>query len=145
MLRLLSIAALTAVTVTTAAAQNLSAIKARQDILDSFGKVTKEPGGMLKGEVPFDLAKVKAALKTYQEGVAKLPALFPDDARTGGETEALPVIWERKKDFEDRFAALAAKAKAAEVSITDEVSFASEFPQVVSNCGGCHKIYREKK
>ena len=59
--------------------------------------------------------------------------------------EALPVIWEKKKDFDDRFAKLVADAKAAQTAITDEKSFKAKFPDVAGNCGGCHKIYREQK
>jgi cytochrome c556 len=128
-----------------AAAQNLDAIKARKELLKGMGKPTKEAGAMLKGEAPFDLAKVQAALKTYVENAPKLPGLFPEDSKKGGETEALPVIWEKKKDFEDRFAKLVADAKAAQTAITDEKSFKAKFPDVAGNCGGCHKIYREQK
>lgn len=128
-----------------ATAQNLDAIKQRKELLKAMGKATKPVGAMLKGEAPFDLKVVQAALKTYQENAPKLPAQFPDDSKTGGETEALPVIWEKKKDFEDRYAKLAADAKKAEGEITDEASFQAFFPDVAGNCGGCHKIYREKK
>ena len=128
-----------------AAAQNLDAIKQRKEILKGMGKATKPVGAMLKGAEPFDLKAVQAALKLYQESAPKLPPLFPDDSKTGGETEALPAIWENKKDVEDRFAKLAADAKAAEPKITDEISFQEEFPKVVANCGGCHKKYREDK
>lgn len=128
-----------------AAAQNVEAIKARQELLKAIGKATKPVGAMLKGEAPFDLAVVQTALKTYVENGSKLPALFPDDSKTGAETEALPVIWEKKKDFEDRFGKLVSDAKAAQAAITDEASFKANFPNVVGNCGGCHKIFREKK
>lgn len=130
---------------TAAWSQNLEPIKERQKILKSFGDATKSPGKMLKNEEPFDLAKVQAALKTYKEGVPKLPALFPADSKTGGDTEALPEIWEKKADFEQRYKKLGEDAAKAEAAITDEISFLEEFPKVVSNCGACHKIYREKK
>lgn len=51
----------------TAVAQDLDMIKARRELLKSMGKATKEPSLMLKGEAEFDLAKVQAALQTYQE------------------------------------------------------------------------------
>ncbi|MDX2288381.1 MAG: cytochrome c [Hyphomicrobiaceae bacterium] len=128
-----------------AIAQNLDAIKARKEAFKAMGKVTKEPGQMLKSEIPFDLAKVTAALDAYIEASGKLPALFSDDAKTGGETEALPVIWEKKDEFVGRFAKLAEDAKAAKTAITDEFTFQETFPKVVGSCGGCHKIFREAK
>ena len=85
------------------------------------------------------------ALATYKANAPKIAKLFPDDSKTGGETEALPVLWDNKDDVAKRFEKLAADAAAAEGKITDEFSFQEEFPKVAGNCGGCHKQYREKK
>ncbi len=126
-------------------AQNVEVIKERKALLKEMGKATKDPGDMLKGAVPFDLAAVKAALAKYQENAPKIAKLFPDDSKTGGETEALPALWENKDDVMKRFEKLAADAKAAEGAITDEFTFIDEFPKVAGNCGGCHKKYREDK
>ncbi|NJM55274.1 MAG: cytochrome c [Verrucomicrobiae bacterium] len=129
-----------------ASAQNIDAIKARKEILKSFGAANKDPGAMAKGEVKFDLAKVKAALAAFQAGAPKLAPLFGDDAKTGGETEALPAIWANKKDFDERFVKLAAAAKAAEGTITDELEFTEAWPKLISeNCSSCHKLYRKPK
>ena len=100
---------------------------------------------MYKGEADFDLSKVQVALKVIQEKAAILPKLFPDDSKTGGDTEALPKIWEDKADFEGRFLKLAEAAKAAEGDITDEDSFPDAWKTVVGNCSGCHKQYRKPK
>ena len=137
------LAATTAFAATAASAQNLEAIKERKELLKEMGKATKDPGDMLKQAIPFDLAKVKAALAKYQENSPKIAKLFPDDSKTGGKTEALPAIWENKQDFEQRFEKLATEAKAAEGKITDEFSFMEEFPKVVGNCSSCHKKYRQ--
>lgn len=145
MLRVLSVLTLLAVAATAVFAQNVAVIKERKAALKAMGDATKEPGKMLKGEMPFDLAKVKVALKTYQEKAPLLPDMFPEDSKKGEDTEALPKIWQNKKDFSDRFMKLAADAKAAEPAITDEISFTEEFPKVVGSCGGCHKQYRLKK
>lgn len=131
-------------------AQNVDAIKKRQEILSAMGKATKPVGAMLKGQAPFDLAVVQKALKLYEESAPKLPPLFPDDSKTGKghedhETEALPELWANKKDFEERYAKLAADAKAAQSTITDEISFQETFPKVAGNCGGCHKKYRKEQ
>ena len=71
--------------------------------------------------------------------------MYPETAKTGGDTEALPAIWDNKSDFEGRYTKLASDAKAASAPIKNEISFAEEFPKVASRCGGCHKLYREKK
>lgn len=140
-----SLAALAAAPLSIAHAQNVEVIKERKALLKEMGKATKDPGAMLKQEVPFDLAAVKAALATYKANAPKIAKLFPDDSKTGGETEALPALWDNKDDVAKRFEKLAADAAAAEGKITDEFSFQEEFPKVAGNCGGCHKQYREKK
>ncbi len=146
MLRLLSVAALIAVGATAVAAQNLEVIKARKEILKGFGAAAKDPGAMMKGEAKFDLAKVQAALKTFQEGAAKLPAMFPDDSKTGGETEALPEIWTKKADFDERFKRLASASADAAGKITDELAFQDVWPKLLGdNCSSCHKVYRKPK
>lgn len=129
---------------TAAAAQNIEVITARQEIYKGFGRATKPVGQMLKGDIPFDAAVVKATLTTISDGAKKLPALFPDDSKTGHETEAKPEIWAHKDDFNARFTKLGADADAAMASITDEASFKAAMPKLLGNCGGCHKEYREK-
>ena len=142
MLRIAATVCALAVGATVVYAQS-AAIGARQEILKSFGGAMKEPGGMAKGAVPFDLAKVQASLKVLSDGAPKLKGLFPDDSKEGGNTAALPAIWEKKADFTGRFDKLAADATAAAAAITDEASFKAEFPKIGANCGGCHKEYRK--
>ena len=145
MLRLLSAAVFIVLGASAVAAQNVSIIKERKKHYEAMGKSVKEPTAMYKGEEEFDLAKVQAALKVIQEKAAILPKLFPDDAKTGAETEALPIIWEEKADFEGRFPKLADAAKAAEGTITDEETFPDAWKDVVGNRSGCHKKYRKPK
>ena len=128
-----------------ALAQNTAVIKERQSLLEAMGKAAKDPGMMMKGEEDFDLAKIKGSLKVYQNNASKLGELFPDDSKTGEKTEALPVIWDEKKDFTDRFLKLVADAKAADGAITDAATFEGEWPKVMGNCSSCHKKYRKPK
>ena len=58
---------------------------------------------MLKGEAPYDNAVVQKSLATIADGSKKLPVLFPDTSKTGGDTAALPKIWEDKAAFDDPF------------------------------------------
>lgn len=131
--------------ITGAVAQNVDVIKERKELLSQMGKAAKEPGKMMKQEVPFDEAKVQAALDTIIANASKLPELFPEDSKTGGETEALPAIWENKDDVVQRYEKLVADAKAAKVAVGDEFEFMETWPKVAGNCSGCHKKYRLKK
>ena len=97
---------------------------------------------MLKGEAPFDLAAVQASLKTMVDAAAKMPALFPDDSKTGGDTRALPAIWADKADLNARYAKLGQDATNALAAIKDQASFAATMPPIFKNCGGCHEKYR---
>jgi cytochrome c556 len=142
MKRLLIAAAIAALGTTAVLAADSPAIKQRKDILKGFGAAAKDPGAMLRGEAKFELAKAQAALKTFQEGAAKLKGLFPPDSKVGGETQALPVIWEKKADFDGLWEKLGKDATAAAAAIKDEASFKAEFGKVLANCGGCHKVYR---
>jgi cytochrome c556 len=128
-----------------AQAQNVKLIEERQSHLEAMGKSVKQPGAAFRGDEAFDLAKVQAALKTIEEKTTLLPALFPDDSKTGADTEALPKIWDNKADFEGRFKKLNEAAKAAQSSITDEETFRAQWKEFMGNCGGCHKEYRKPK
>jgi cytochrome c556 len=146
MLRILGLAAAVGLATTVAYAQTVDpTIPARKDALKAMGGATRPVVPMLRGEAPFDLATVQTALRTYQESAERLPALFPDTSKTGGETEALPIIWQQKDQFNAGFTKLAADARAASAAITNEATFRANFPGVVRNCQTCHDTYRVKK
>jgi cytochrome c556 len=140
MLRVVTAVAVLTLGANIALAQNTAVVKQRQDLMKGLGGALKDPTTMVKGEAPFDLAKVKASLKALQDNAVKLKSLWPEDSKTG-DTKALPVVW-TATDFLSGFDGLAKDAKAAETSITDEASFKAAWPKVVGNCGGCHKVYR---
>jgi cytochrome c556 len=144
MLRIAFAAALAACSATVVLAQT-DVIAQRRDMMKSNGAATKDPGAMLKGEAAFDLAKVQAALAKYQEVAPKMPALYPENSKTGGETTAAPKIWEDPAGFKAAFEKFAADAKVAAAAIKDEATFKANFPKVLKNCGDCHESYRVKK
>lgn len=119
-------------------------IAARKALMKKMGTASSEMTKMIKGEMPFDLAKVQEGLKVYADGAKQAPSLFPETSKTG-DTAALPKIWENKADFDAKFAKLAQDASAPAVAIKDEASFKSVYPEVAKNCGGCHQDYRARK
>jgi cytochrome c556 len=144
MIRIFAALAAVAIGATVVYAQNADAISVRKATMKQFGGAMKNPGGMIKGEAPFDLAAVQTSLKTLEETAVKAKTVFPDDSQTG-ETDALPIAFEKKADLFARFDKMGADAKAASGTIKDEASFKAEWPKVASNCGGCHKEYRKPK
>ena len=119
-------------------------IAQRQALMKTNGKASQTVGGMIKGSTPFDLAAAQAALKVFIDCGKNAPALFPDTSKTGGDTEALPAIWDNKKDFDARFAKFGTDATDALASVTDKASFGAAMTPVFKNCGGCHEKYRAK-
>jgi cytochrome c556 len=120
-------------------------IAARKALMKKNGDEAKIGTQFMKGEAAFDLAKAKAIFAQYQEAAGKMPSLFPDSSKTGGETAALPAVWEKKADFDAKFVKFGADAKDAAAKVKDEASFKEAFPAVQKNCGGCHETYRMKK
>lgn len=144
MLRILAVASAIALGATAVMAQNAAGIKARQESMKAMGGAMKDPGAMAKGEVPFELAKVQASLKTIEEQAVKSKGLYGDDTKTG-ETDTLPAAFENKADLMAKFDKTAADAKAAQAAIKDEATFKAEWGKIGANCGGCHKAYRKPK
>jgi cytochrome c556 len=139
MLRIVATFAALGIGVTVVYAQNLDAIKNRRDVMRAIATAGITNFKMMKGEAPFDLAKVQAGLKIYQDEAAKLKGLFPDDSKTGGDTDASAKIWRERPQFNAAIESFINGAKAAASAITDEQTFKAEYPKVVTSCGGCHK------
>jgi len=129
----------------TAVVAQQDPIAARKTLMKANGQNAGAVVKMIKGDEPFDLAKVKAALATFEDAAAKMPNLFPPNSMTGGETAASPKIWESMDDFKAKFVKFGADAKAAEASIKDLDTLKAVFQTVGKNCGGCHELYRIKK
>jgi cytochrome c556 len=121
-------------------------IAARKALMKTNGDEAKIGAAMLKGEAPFELEKAQKIFASWQDAAAKMPALFPDNSKVGGETAADPKIWENMDDFKARFAKFGVDAKDAAAKVTDLDSFKAAFGSIGKNdCGGCHEKYRVKK
>src|SRR5215813_14501000 len=100
MLRIAAAVATLGLGATVVLAQNLDAIKQRREVMKTIAKASSVNFKMMKGETPFELAKVQSGLQTFQEQFPKLKPLFPEDAKTGGDTDASPKIWQQRAEFE---------------------------------------------
>jgi cytochrome c556 len=140
---ILTVAAL--VLAASLAAAQSNPIAARKALMKANGDQAKIGAAIAKGDAPFDLAKVQTIFATFMEAAEKAPALFPDNSKTGGKTEALPAIWKNKPDFERRLAKFGADVKAAQTEVKDLVTFKAIWSGLIrNNCTGCHEKYVQK-
>jgi cytochrome c556 len=98
---------------------------------------------MIRGQQPFDTAKVEAAFAQWAETAQKLPGLFPANSTTGEKTRAAPAIWENKKDFGEKaavFGKAVADNRATALASLDGLKLAMK--PVGDACDNCHKDYR---
>jgi cytochrome c556 len=119
-------------------------IAARKALMKANGDQNRVATEMLEGKRPFNLDEAKKVLATFAETGEKAPALFPDDSKTGGDTAALPAIWENKSDFQAKLAKFAHDSKAALDATKDLDSFKVQITEVRKNCGGCHQTNRKR-
>lgn len=121
-------------------------IEKRQKLMEMNGDAMKIVVPMVKGEKEFDAAAAAEAMTKVSTSIEEFVALFPEGTETGGNTEALPAIWENKADFESWAPKLKEDAaKAAEAAAGGLDSFRTAFAEVGKDCQGCHEDYRAKK
>jgi cytochrome c556 len=125
-------------------AQQGDPITQRQNLMKSNQEQVRLLTGMARGQTPFDAARAQAAFQTIERNAEQIPALFPAGSQQG-KTAALPVIWERKADFDARAVKLAQDAKAAQSKITNQAGLQAVIQPVGQNCNGCHEVYRRKE
>ncbi len=128
-----------------AVAQNTDVIAERQQLMKNNGKAARAANALIKGEEPYDAAKATEILQTLKADGEKFGTLFPEDSKTGGNTEASPAIWEKPAEFEAANAKFVADAQAAiDAKPADAEAFKTAFAGVATNCQSCHQQFRQK-
>lgn len=120
-------------------------IETRQAQLKKMGRAFKAISDQLKASSP-DLAQIQVAAVAVPEEAAGMVDWFPTGTgpETGIETEALPIIWEEKADFNDKVAAMqAAAAKLDTIAQDGDVAaVGAAFQTTGGTCKACHDKYR---
>ncbi len=118
-------------------------LEARKALMKGNGREAGAMVKMVKGEAPFDAAKVNAAFDQWTETAAKFPSLFPANAKEG-DTRALPAIWTERAKFEAevaKFAKDVADNRAKAVANLDGLKVA--IAAIGTDCGSCHETFRK--
>ncbi len=118
-------------------------VKEREDLMKQNDEGAKVVVQMMRGQRPFDGKAVDAAFAQWADTAQKLPGLFPEGSKTGGDNRASPKIWVNKKDFDAKAAAFGKavadnRAKAA----ASLEGLRAAIPVVGNACDDCHKEYR---
>ena len=106
--------------------------------------VMKEDGGILKGAGALSGAEAVTAAEHLIQNFTNLSVLFPEGTLVG-DTEALPVIWEKNADFQAIFATAIANATAmkAAAEAGDADAYMAAIKATGGVCGQCHQTYRK--
>jgi cytochrome c556 len=132
--------------VSSHAQDNMMLMKDRVALMKAMGKNLGMIGKAAKGETTADYPALSEAAAVIRDNAGKLKGMFPTGSG-GGESRALPAVWQDKADFDARLVKL---ANAADAFANDAASkqmndLQASFGAVASNCGGCHKMYRAEK
>ncbi len=104
---------------------------------------------MVRGQEPYNSAKVGAGFARMSEVAEKVRPLWPANSRPTNPTTdyySSAKIWENKSDFEAKlanFAKLVADNRAK--ATTDLEALKAAFPVVSKGCDDCHELYRIKR
>jgi cytochrome c556 len=143
--KLLVVFAVVMLGVTAAAAQSCQdIIDKRQSLMKKSGAAAKIGTEMIKGERPFDMAKVQEIYAAFTDDATQMPTLFPDCSKTGNKTTAAPAIWQKMDDFKAAIAKFAADIKAAQDNTKDVDTLKAGFQTIGKNCSNCHQTFRTK-
>ncbi len=121
-------------------------VKEREDLMKGNQKGADVVVAMMTGKAPYDAKAVDAAFAQWADTAQKLPGLFPDNSKTGGDNRASPKIWVNKKDFDARsaeFGKVVADNRAKAAASLEGLRAA--IPVVGEACDNCHKEYRLSK
>ncbi|MET0049959.1 MAG: cytochrome c [Candidatus Thiodiazotropha sp.] len=121
------------------------AVEYRQGAMEVFSWNMKGMGDMMKGEKPYDAARLAVMAKDL-ESATQLDLLsgFPTDSESS-ESDALPEIWMDFDDFKSKYQDLreAAKALNAAVAGGDKAAIGAALKDTGGSCKACHKKYKK--
>ena len=92
-----------------------------------------------------DFDKAKKLMLEMSENFKILIEYFPENTKEGFKTEALPIIWTDKENFNN----LMSKASSDMIELTKVIEDSNDIRGTLtqlmwSNCKGCHSKYREE-
>jgi cytochrome c556 len=143
----LAVSAVMLSAVTVAMAAN-DPIETRKDLMEANGAAAAVAAGMLKGELDYNPAVAKSAIRTLRATAHAFGAFFPEGSDKG-DTKASPKIWENMDEFQKHLAKFQSDADAAAKAAgkdgpADLAAFKAAVTPILGNCKSCHQDFRLK-
>ena len=115
-------------------------IKERKTIFSKNYKTAKRVNSLVSNGV---IDEAKILMIEMSDNYKRLLDLFPENSKTGFETEALPAIWENK----DEFNLLMTKASSNMIELTSAIDGTEDMKATLgkymwSSCKSCHLKFR---
>jgi cytochrome c556 len=134
--------------VATAAMAANDPIETRKDLMEANGAAAAVAAAMLKGELDYNPAVAKSAIRTLDATAHAFGAFFPEGSDKG-DTKASPKIWGDMAGFQKHLAKFQADADAAAKASgkdgpADLAAFKAAITPVFGNCKSCHQDFRLK-
>lgn len=111
------------------AAIGIGFASAQQNVVEERERLMKENNRnailiskMVKGELPYDAQKIGKAFDQWGDTAKKLPKLFSETAKTGGDNRALPAIWTNRAEFDKEIAQFAKDVAAQRAQATQNLA-----------------------
>ena|SRR5579884_519981 len=118
-------------------------IEARKALMKANGREATLVTKMVKGEEPYDAAKVRAAFDQWEKTAKTIGAYFPENSKDG-DTRALPAIWTHKAEFERHLAKFGKDVEEQKAKATTNLDGLKQAMAVVGkDCADCHKEFRK--
>lgn len=115
-------------------------IAQRRKLMQDNGRQESKANQLILGKYFPD--KAVALLQKIEKNLTGFEALFPPGSETGGETHALPALWENKAEFDALVLTVIESAKAAEAAAPQgQEVFALAWQEVAEGCHGCHEKF----
>jgi cytochrome c556 len=148
MMRMVLVVAALAAGVTAVVAQQ-DAAKERDALMKANGRhYYRDWNRMVRGQDPYDQAKVDAGLAQFAEGATKITTLVPENSKPAANTDEQYIaslkIWENKPDFDAKAAALAKVVADHRGKITDVETLKAGRTAIGQACDSCHELYMVK-
>ena len=142
LLRIFIAAAVLGLTVGAVIAQS-DPIAARKALMKSNNDNARAMVQTMREQKPFQAAAVESAFAQWADTAQKLPGLFPENSKTGGDTHATPKVWQNKKDFDEKAAAFGkAVAENRDKAKESLDGLKAAIPLIGKTCDNCHEDYR---